>query len=156
MQKLNNAIHDMTLKNYGIKFMDGSKRKDKHEIAEIKLKSLQLENEQLTNSNTELRRTRKQLHEEIVQKQSELVQIKSKISQSKNTMNELQAKLQSVQKQLKMLQEEKEDYLAFRAERRKKREQEQKRYQMLKDTFGEAVNIHNHTKRTGKDNPDIS
>lgn len=156
MQQLNNAVHDMTLKNYGIKFMDGSKRKDVRDMAEIKLQSLKLENEQLTSLNTELKRTRKQLREDIAQKQSELTQIQSQINQGKDTMNALQEKLESIQKQLKVLQEEKEEYLAFRAERRKKREKQQQQMQKLSDMFGEAVNIHSYTKRNGKDNPDIS
>lgn len=43
MIKLNNAIHEMTLNDYGVKFMDGSKRKSKDSVEALKRSSERLE-----------------------------------------------------------------------------------------------------------------
>lgn len=150
MKKLNKTIHEMTLKDYGVEFMDGSKKKSLDEVETLKNKSLKLENEELQGENAELKRTRKQLRADIEQKRSELVQIQAEINQGQNDKNELQRQLQAVQEQLRKLQEEKEDYLAFRAERRKKQEKHEQQMQKLSNVFGEAVNIHSHTKCSGR------
>lgn len=43
MNKLNNAIHEMSLHDYGVKFMDGSKKKSKDTVEALKRKSERLE-----------------------------------------------------------------------------------------------------------------
>lgn len=150
--KMHDLEEEFTQKEFGIRYQDGSKKKSRDTVGALKNKSLKLENEELQEQNTELKRTRKQLRADIVLKQSELAQIQTKINQGQSDKNELQRQLRAIQIELQALQEEKEDYLAFRAERRKKREQEQKRSQMLSDTFGEVVNVHNHKKCNGKQN----
>ena len=46
MIKLNNAIQEMTMRDYGIQFMDGSKKKSRKSMEELKNESrlLELEN----------------------------------------------------------------------------------------------------------------
>lgn len=131
MTKLNNVIHEMAMRDYGVKFMDGSKRKSRDEVETLKNKSLKLENEKLQSENVTLHRTRKQLREDITQKQSELAQIQMEINQGivtkKELQNELQAKLQAIQDELQALQEEKAEYLAFRKWRKEQREKEKAR-----------------------------
>lgn len=120
--QLNNAIHKMASQDYGAEFMNGSKLKSLDEVETLKNKSLRLENEQLESENVELRRTRKQLREDIAKTQSELAEIQSKVNQGKITHEEIQKQIQALQKQLQVLQKDQEDYLAFRAERRRKRQ----------------------------------
>lgn len=122
MCKLNNAIHEMALRDYGVKFMDGSKRKSRDEVETLKNKSLKLENEKLQSENVTLHRTRKQLREDIAKKQSEIAQIQSKINQGVNTQDELQKQIEDLQRQLQVLQNERSEYLAFRKWRREQRE----------------------------------
>lgn len=131
--KLNNAIHEMTLKDYGVKFMDGSKKKSRDEVETLKNKSLMLENENLTAENSQisndceyLKHTRKRLRADIALKQSELAQIQTEIKQRQSNVAELQRQLQVVQEQLQALQKEKAEYSAFRRWRREQRERIQK------------------------------
>lgn len=127
MCKLNNAIHEMAMRDYGVKFMDGSKRKSRDEVETLKNKSLKLENEKLQSENVTLHRTRKQLREDIAQKQSEIAQIQSKINQGVTTQDELRKQIEGLQRQLQALQKERDEYLAFRKWRKEQREKERAR-----------------------------
>lgn len=64
MKKLNNAIHEMTMKDYGVPFMDGSRRGSRKTVEKLKQESEQLEAEQHVNALREQERKIKELHEE--------------------------------------------------------------------------------------------
>ncbi|MCM1275634.1 MAG: hypothetical protein NC299_09735 [Lachnospiraceae bacterium] len=55
MIKLNNAIQEMSLNDYGVAFMTGSKKKSRDEVETLKNKSLKRENERLQRENEKLR-----------------------------------------------------------------------------------------------------
>lgn len=54
MLKVNNAIDKMTMQEYGISFMDGSKKKSMSDVATLKNKSLKAENNMLEQQNAKL------------------------------------------------------------------------------------------------------
>jgi hypothetical protein len=80
--KLNNAIQDMTERDYGIEFMDGSKKKSKNTVESLKrrserlleeqaIKTLQTEQESLKTQNKALQRDNSVLQAEINLKRAE-------------------------------------------------------------------------------------
>lgn len=93
---LNNCIQQMTIKNYGLSFMDGSKKKSKASVEELKQRSC---NEEFQNSlKTSYKRQEvvlKQQMKNYMKKSRELEKRQSEVLERENDVNALEMRLKA-------------------------------------------------------------
>ena len=134
MRKLNNAIEKMTVSEFGCKFMDGSKKKSKQTINELKNDSAKLEAEQ---ENKQLQAENEQLRHDNELQESALD------SAYELRMAKIKRREQKVADDEKRLDEDKQQFEAYKADAMQNIEaQRQQTLHSVQDLYDKAFALH--------------
>lgn len=100
INKLNNSIQAMTLRDFGIQFMDGSKKKSTDKVEDLKAKSLREEVKDLQTIKSKLKADNRELDSKICLKQDEYDKLQQSVASLEAEISDLKSQAEKYPKEL--------------------------------------------------------